>query len=481
MLPKGLLKEHFRAISLMIRLADMCVVFFAGWLAYVLKFSTLGFLTHFSHFTTLAIDPAYLKAIFIGMVLTVFVFSSFNIYASLRGKTFSSHFSRLMKAIAILAILLAGVAFFTKSGEIYSRVWFAMWMMFTVLFIVLYRYGVLCFLTFMRTRGLNERRVVILGAGELGIKIANTIQHALWTGFRVMSLIDDDAEKKPASINGIPVIQTPEALDVYLSEHAIDEIWLALPLRAEARMKEILHILRHHMITTRFVLDIFGLDLMSHSITDIAGFPVLNIRSTPMQGVNRVVKAIEDRLLAALILVLISPLFLLITVLVKLQSRGSVFFKQERLGWDGCVIKVYKFRTMYEHIEDEGAVTQATLDDKRVTPLGRFLRRTSLDELPQFINVLQGRMSIVGPRPHALAHNEYYKDTVHTYMQRHCVKPGITGWAQVNGWRGETKTLDKMQKRVEYDLYYINNWSLRFDLKIILMTCWRGFISRNAY
>jgi putative colanic acid biosynthesis UDP-glucose lipid carrier transferase len=323
--------------------------------------------------------------------------------------------------------------------------------------------------------------VVIVGASELGIKFAQTVQEAMWTGFRIVTFMDDHAEGKPTLIHHIPVIQTPLNLSEYLRQEHIDEIWLALPLRDEARVKEILFELRHHTLTTRFVLDIFGLDLLNHSITDIAGFPVLNIRSTPMMGVNRLVKAIEDRLLALLILVCISPLLLLIAIGVKLSSKGPVFFKQQRLGWDGRIINVYKFRTMVVHQEEDGHVTQAKAGDRRVTPFGKFLRKTSLDELPQFINVLQGRMSIVGPRPHALAHNELYKDAIHTYMQRHRVKPGITGWAQINGWRGETDTLSKMQKRVEYDLYYINNWSLGFDLKIIFLTLFRGFVSRNAY
>lgn len=171
----------------------------------------------------------------------------------------------------------------------------------------------------------------------------------------------------------------------------------------------------------------------------------------------------------------------MISLLIKATSKGPVLFKQSRHGWDGRVIKVYKFRTMVVHEEEKGHVTQAKSGDVRVTHVGRFLRKTSLDELPQFFNVLQGRMSIVGPRPHALAHNEFYKETIHAYMQRHRMKPGITGWAQINGWRGETDTLEKMQKRVEYDLYYINNWSLGFDLKIIILTLFRGFINRNAY
>jgi putative colanic acid biosysnthesis UDP-glucose lipid carrier transferase len=469
MLPKGLLKEHWRTLSMAIRFTDMMTVFAAGWLAYFIKFDEMD------------IAPSYLTSMIIGMLFTPVVFSFFNIYVSVRGKGFINHFINLFQAVCVMALLLSGLAFFTKSGEAYSRLWFAIWMGISLGSLMLLRCMLLLFLRFMRSQGLNERRVVIFGAGVLGDKLALTVQQALWTGFRIVKFIDDDAKRKPAFMHHIPVVQTPANVGQYLTAEQIDEIWLALPLRAESRMKEILHELRHHTINMRFVLDIFGLDLLNHSITDVAGFPVLNIRSTPMAGINRLVKAIEDRILAAMIVVFISPLLFLIAIGVKVSSRGPVFFKQHRLGWDGRIIKVYKFRTMVQHEEQNGTVTQATIDDTRITPFGRFLRRTSLDELPQFINVLQGRMSIVGPRPHALAHNELYKDSVHTYMQRHRVKPGITGWAQVNGWRGETDTLAKMQKRVEYDLFYINNWSLGFDLKIIFLTFFRGFFSRNAY
>lgn len=469
MLPKGLLKEYSRAISLLTRAMDMITVLLAGWIAYIYRFHEW------------LISSSYLSAIAIGLLLTTIVFSSFNIYASVRGEGFIKHMMTLLQAVCVMGLMMAGLSFFTKSGAGFSRIWFITWIGLAYFLLILFRCSLLLFLRFMRARGLNERRVVILGAGELGIKFANTVQQALWTGFSIVSFMDDNASKKPAHIHSIPVIQTPAQLSEYLDAEAIDEIWLALPLRAEARVKEILFELRHHTITTRFVLDIFGLDLLNHSITDVAGFPVLNIRSSPMTGVNRLIKAIEDRVIAAIIIVFITPLLILLACGVKLSSKGPVFFKQKRLGWDGRIINVYKFRTMHQHVEDVGQVTQATFSDARVTAYGKFLRRTSLDELPQFINVLQGRMSIVGPRPHALAHNEIYKKSIDTYMQRHHVKPGITGWAQINGWRGETDTLAKMQKRVEYDLFYINNWSLGFDLKIIFLTLFKGFYSRNAY
>jgi putative colanic acid biosynthesis UDP-glucose lipid carrier transferase len=213
----------------------------------------------------------------------------------------------------------------------------------------------------------------------------------------------------------------------------------------------------------------------------VAGLPVLNFSITPMMGINRLVKTLEDRILAFLLLLLISPLMFIIAIGVKLSSPGPAIFKQRRHGWDGKPITVYKFRTMKVHREEKGQITQASKNDSRITPFGAFLRRTSLDELPQFINVLQGQMSIVGPRPHAIEHNEQYKRLINDYVRRHKVKPGITGWAQVNGWRGETNILEKMQKRIEYDLWYIENWSLWFDLKIILLTVFKGFVGQNAY
>jgi putative colanic acid biosynthesis UDP-glucose lipid carrier transferase len=210
------------------------------------------------------------------------------------------------------------------------------------------------------------------------------------------------------------------------------------------------------------------------------GIPTISIYDSPIDGSNAIIKRIEDVILSTLILVLISPVLIGLAIAVKVTSKGPVFFKQNRYGIDGKPIKVWKFRSM-NVMEDGAKVTQATKNDSRFTPIGQFIRKTSLDELPQFLNVLQGQMSIVGPRPHAVAHNEQYRSLVDGYMLRHKVKPGITGWAQINGWRGETDTLDKMEKRIEFDLEYIQNWSLALDLKIVFLTIFKGFINKNAY
>jgi putative colanic acid biosynthesis UDP-glucose lipid carrier transferase len=229
-----------------------------------------------------------------------------------------------------------------------------------------------------------------------------------------------------------------------------------------------------------FVPDVFGTSIIQGRMLDINGVPVVGICESPFTGTNALVKRLSDIVLSSLILVLIAPLLLVLAIGVKLSSPGPVIFRQRRSGLDGEDIVVYKFRSM-RTMEDGARVQQATRGDPRITPFGAFLRRSSLDELPQFINVLQGRMSVVGPRPHALAHNEMYRELVKAYMVRHKVRPGITGWAQINGHRGETDTIDKMKARVEYDLQYLRNWSLRLDLQIIARTIKLVFVDRNAY
>lgn len=471
MLPRGLLKEYAQILSLILRALDVIALMTAGVTAYYYKFGNLS------------LSKNYVSALLLAALLMLAVFPFFHIYESVRAKGFWKNISNVIRAITTVLVLLAGLAFLTKTGEDYSREWFVWWSLFSLILLIFFRCSLLILLRLMRTNGWNERRVIIIGAGELGAKLAETIHQAIWTGFRITAIFDDHLSDKPTKIADIPVRLMPKDMSTYLEtlKEPIDEIWIALPSGTEAKVKKLLHDLRHRTIAIRFVLDILGMDLLTHSIMDLAGFPALNLNTTPMIGINRFVKAVEDKTLALLILILISPIFVLLAIGVKLSSKGPFFFKQLRHGSDGRIIKVYKFRTMYEHNEEDGKVTQATLHDSRITPFGRFLRRTSLDELPQFINVLQGRMSIVGPRPHAISHNEFYKDSIKAYMQRHRVKPGITGWAQVNGWRGETETLEKMQKRVECDLYYIENWSLAFDFKIIFLTFFQGFLNKNAY
>jgi putative colanic acid biosynthesis UDP-glucose lipid carrier transferase len=471
MIRRGLLQEYASTVSLVARTFDVLCVFLGAVLAYVWRFGPQGF----------PIPTNYQMAILLGILLALLCFSFVGIYRSWRGKSWLSQAQSVTLAWISTVILLIIIAFLTKTSTLFSRQWMAAWIVMAWGLLLLFRFTLTQILRAMRKKGWNHRRIVIIGAGSQGQSVAQNLQDADWTGLEIVGFLDDSESLQGQWVKGIQILGRASKANLVIQQNQVDEVWLTLPLRAEERVKEILYDLRHSTVTIRFVPGIFGYRLLNHSVTDVAGMAVLDLSTSPMVGLNRIIKAIEDRVLALFILILISPLLAVIAVGVKSNSPGPILFKQRRHGWDGKPITVYKFRTMVVHCEDDGKITQAKKCDSRITKFGAFLRRTSLDELPQFFNVLQGRMSIVGPRPHAIAHNELYKDQIDDYMKRHKVKPGITGWAQINGWRGETDTLDKMKKRVEYDLYYIENWSLWFDIKIITQTLLTGFVGKNAY
>lgn len=458
-------------LSLATRMLDALVVAVAGLASYWFRFSTFD----------IAGSLNYEAAILFGLLTTLVVFPASGIYTSWRGKSPFRMVRTVVLAWGTVLITLVLLAFITKTSESYSRLWFGYWAYSGFAGLLLLRLGIYATLRFARRKGWNHKKILVIGAGAVGRKIARTIPRESSLGIDVVGMLDDSPELQGKHFGGIRVLGPLKDINRFADPGKIHEVWIALPLRAVDTVQTILHELRHSTATIRYVPDIFGFRLLNHSVAQIGGLPVIDLNATPMSGVNQVVKAIEDRGLALLILTMIAPLMLVIAIGIKVTSPGPVLFTQKRHGWDGKPINVYKFRTMKVHQEPNGRVVQATRNDPRITRIGRFLRRTSLDELPQFFNVLQGRMSIVGPRPHAIAHNESYKDQVEAYMLRHKVKPGITGWAQVNGWRGETDTLEKMRRRVEYDLYYIENWSFTFDLRIILLTIFRGFAHRNAY
>ncbi|MEW6111015.1 MAG: undecaprenyl-phosphate glucose phosphotransferase [Thermodesulfobacteriota bacterium] len=469
MLARERLRISHDLIAFLVKGGDVFIVALAGALAYLWRFQVGGF----------PIPLSYSMLMLAAALLLLVIFSALGVYRSWRGGNLAHMFSRVLLGWASVMMILLVLLFMLKATDAYSRIWLSTWAVLTGALLLSERFALYHLLRWFRLRGRNHKNVVMVGKTEVARELIQRIRTASWTGFDVVALFDDQAPQT-AAFEGIPLKQDLGEIETYLREHSVSEVWITLPLKDEARVREALHHLRHSTVNIRYVPDIFAFRLINHGVSEVAGMPMLDLSTTPMTGVNRLIKALEDRLLGTIILILISPLFLGIALAVKLSSPGPVLFKQKRHGWDGREITVYKFRSMVVHAEDSGQVTQARKADPRITRIGAILRRTSLDELPQFINVLQGRMSIVGPRPHALAHNEQYKDLVEAYMQRHKVKPGITGWAQVNGYRGETDTLEKMQKRVEYDLYYIEHWSIWFDLKIIFLTIFKGFINQNA-
>jgi putative colanic acid biosynthesis UDP-glucose lipid carrier transferase len=326
----------------------------------------------------------------------------------------------------------------------------------------------------------GAKRALLAGMNEPGLELARRLAGDPYSDIRVVGFVDDRDRGRLAAADEYPVLGRIQELPELVKKNHVDFVYLALPMVSQPRILALLDALRDTTASVYFVPDMFVTDLIQGRIDSVSGVPVVGVCDTPFSGMNGLIKRASDVVLAVLILILLSPLLALLALLVKLSSPGPVIFRQRRYGLDGEEIVVYKFRTMTV-TEDGDSIVQCSPGDPRLTPLGALMRRTSLDELPQLVNVLQGRMSIVGPRPHAVAHNEMYRKLIKGYMQRHKVKPGVTGWAQVNGLRGETETIEKMKARIDHDLDYLRNWSLRLDLYIMVKTVLVVLKGRNAH
>lgn len=411
------------------------------------------------------LNAVYAQLIF-GGASTMLLVSSM-VYRSWRGGQLLAMLGRVGLSWIITWGVVMTWLVLTQTANDYSRLWLGWWAGSSLVLSWLARVVVYLMMSGLRSMGVNHMRVLLVGSGGSVAAIRRRVKASAWTGFKVV---------------GVTSINNEKTFDYAITSLQPDEVWIFLPPGDSKGMERVLRALRHSTANIRLVPDMSMLQFMNHGVTMVLGVPMLDISSSPMAGVNLVLKWLEDKVVGSFIVVLIAPVLLCIAVAVKCTSSGPVFFRQRRHGWNGEEINILKFRSMYVHDEDASvSVTQATKGDPRITPLGRFLRSSSLDELPQFINVLQGNMSIVGPRPHAVAHNLEYREHIPRYMLRHKVKPGITGWAQVNGFRGETDTLEKMELRVQADLYYIENWSLWLDIKIIILTVFKGFTGKNAY
>ncbi|MRI34288.1 undecaprenyl-phosphate glucose phosphotransferase [Endozoicomonas sp. OPT23] len=394
-----------------------------------------------------------------------------GVYEPWRGRDLHERLGKVIWAWILSFITLALFIVATKTAESYSRLWIAIWSLVAVFGAVACRICVYKALVKMRSQGRNTRRVMVIGRGRNYQMILDDFQGSNSYGYNIDTVIPYESEQQAAG-----------ELDAVLAKNEhYDECWICLPLKDSGAVHSLIEAMKHSTVDVRFMPGLQDIPLLNHKVSPIGGYYSLDISCSPLDGYSRIVKAIEDRVVGLIIFLLILPVCALIALAIKLTSPGPVLFKQYRHGIDGKRIKVYKFRSMSIHTEEQGKVTQASKGDARITKVGAFLRRTSLDELPQFFNVIQGKMSIVGPRPHALEHNEYYKEIVESYMKRHKVKPGITGLAQVRGFRGETDTLEKMQKRVECDLEYMDRWTLWLDFRIIFMTVFKGFLNPNAY
>ena len=426
--------------------------------------------------------PDIILTMFIPVPIFLYVANMNRLYASWRAANIKDELVKVGIIWTTTYVLMVGMVLFLKMFKVLPRLvllgWFIVPMLLLMVWHITFRLG----LRSIRGVGWNFHKVAIIGAGQLGCELATKINSAPWMGFNLIGFFDDKMPigTKPIDNMDLAVVGRPENLITNNSTQRVDRVYITLPLKAEDRIKELIASFMETTTAVYWVPNYFTFDLLHSQMADVDGLTTISIFESPFYGIDSWVKRLEDLILGSLILLLITIPMIIIALSVKFTSRGPVLYKQKRYGFNGKEFIVWKFRTMTV-TETDDDVRQATRNDDRVTWVGKFLRRTSLDELPQFINVLQGRMSIVGPRPHPVRLDEQYRKTIFGYMLRHRVKPGITGWAQVNGWRGETDTQDKMERRLEHDLHYIRNWSLAFDLKIIFLTILKGFTSANAY
>ncbi|MBD8494114.1 undecaprenyl-phosphate glucose phosphotransferase [Pseudomonas syringae] len=462
---RGILHAHQSLLSVAHRLLDLLVIIVIGY---------------WQHQQTAVFDDteAWLQ-----ILLAVLVFHWLSelhqLYGSWRGERIASELTKVFTWWSLAFVVLLSTNYLLLGRRDLpapqQMTWFALVLAVLCGYRILIRQG----LHALRRRGFNTRRVAIFGTGQVAARLARSINDAPWMGLHLLGFYDSCPQQTDLRSRGlrVPVLGDLEQLIEDARQGRIDKVYIT---QAEPQLRELITGLSDTTASVYLIPDVFTFELLHARSESINGLPTISIFDSPMDGAWGLVKRLEDIVLASLILFVIAVPLLIIAMAIKLTSKGPVLFRQRRYGLDGRPIMVWKFRSMTVQ-ENGDVVRQATRNDARITPLGGFLRRTSLDELPQFFNVLRGDMSIVGPRPHAVAHNEQYRKQVNGYMLRHKVKPGITGWAQVNGWRGETDTLDKMRKRVEFDLHYIEHWSVWLDLKIILLTLFKGFLNKNAF
>lgn len=413
----------------------------------------------------------YPLLILVGSLLLPAVGELFGLYRPWRGRSLFSMFGVYLLSWLTTIVIVSLFLVMTKSTHTFSRLWMAISAAGVAGAGLVLRGALYHYLRRLRAAGRNLKCVVVIGTPSNVERIQAHLSGMRYIGYRVQrTILVDDPQALPGRIEAL-VNEATFTRDFH-------EIWLSLPLSQGETVKCIAEKLIALPVDVRYFPDLTDVRLLNHRMTQVADLFSLDLNYSPLDGASRIVKNIEDRVLGGFLFVGFMPVMLLIALLVACTMGRPVLFKQHRHGLDGKRFRIYKFRTMRAHAAG-ACLKQAQRNDPRITSLGHFLRRTSLDELPQLYNVLQGRMSLVGPRPHAMDHNVYYKDVIADYMQRHRVKPGMTGWAQVNGLRGETRELRDMEKRVNYDLFYINNWSLGLDLKILAMTFKRGFFNHQ--
>ncbi|WP_066262920.1 undecaprenyl-phosphate glucose phosphotransferase [Hydrogenophaga flava] len=439
------------------------------------------------------VTPPYSVLLLLLAMVMVFAYNQFGVYRS--NSSFTRKALTLFKAWSLTFGFLLVVGFVTKQTDVFSRLLLGQLFIAGYLLQVFLQYLSREIQIRVMVHAVPAENVLIVGTGKLASYLQNKISGNPWLNQKVVGCLELPSAARGsearagatlyessdfASLKELNIIGPLDQMLSIIERHDVRTVYFAIPLGESDLIEDLYFQLLDRHVSVHWVPDIFSLLLVNHSVREIAGLPVLTLSETPLTGTRLLLKALEDRILGLLILVLISPFLLIIAAAIKLDSQGPVFFRQARKGWSGRVFHIWKFRSMYVHQPEAGVIRQATRNDPRVTRVGAFLRKTSLDELPQIFNVLVGEMSLVGPRPHAVQHDELYSKGINAYFARHNIKPGITGLAQVRGLRGETSEIERMQERIESDIEYINNWSLWLDISILLRTL-GALTGKNAY
>lgn len=432
------------------------------------------------YYRGILLEEHYLAMVVVIFLLSLIILKETDLFESENSADAKAQSSNLLVYWSVMIFAIIFIGYLTGTTDLFDVTTLYIWAVITPMLILFSNYIFRALLLLSLKSSNHQRKVVIVGANNESLKLAEHIISNPVYGLNLVGYFDDRVEERTETSMGIAYLGAMNKLEAYVKNNNVDLIYITLPVSKHQRVLDLLDKLHDTTASIYFTPDIFIYELIQSRMDNIGGMSLVALCETPFSGMNGVLKRLSDIVFSAVILVLISPLLLIIALTVKLSSPGPIFFAQKRYGLNGEDITVYKFRSM--SICDNGDdIKQATRGDARVTRLGAILRKYSLDELPQFINVLQGSMSTVGPRPHAVAHNEMYRGMIKGYMMRHKVKPGITGWAQVNGYRGETDTVEKMQKRIEYDLDYLRNWSLGLDVIIILNTIITVFKTEDTY
>jgi putative colanic acid biosynthesis UDP-glucose lipid carrier transferase len=457
--------------GIVFRLSDILMIALGALIAHGMRYSG-----------SLVLSGAERFLVVQSCVIALLVFPSLGIYGSWRGRGLYRLMSRVTLAWLTVVALSLCVIFSLHLTYDISRLWFGQTVVVSGLLLLVQRVIVRGVQHVVRKNGRDQRLVVIVGSGSYGCAVLGQLQAAP-AGFRAVYMFDDavGAGSGRRSVGGVPVMTDFRELKRRVREREVDEMWLALPLSHERTIQRIVREFRNDFVNLRFLPDVRSMALLNGPVTEVLNMPAINLATSPLPEPQLWPKFLFDRVFALAVLIPLLPLFIALGIAVKLSSPGPVLFRQKRKGVDGREFNIFKFRTMKVQCETGNPLRQASRNDSRITRVGAILRRTSLDELPQFLNVLLGHMSVVGPRPHAIEHDDLYKDLVDGYMYRYRIRPGITGWAQVNGYRGETRKVEKMETRVKFDLFYIQNWTFWFDIKIILITLVKGFVGRNAF